>query len=539
MMLGFRKTLSTQLRILHFENNCEDAQLVRETLARDGVEAEVKCVDTERAYVAALAHEDFDVILADYTLPSGDGLAALALAHTKRPGVPFIFVSGSPGEEIAIECLKSGATDYVLKHRVERLAQAVRRALNELHVRDNDQLAKNAWQASEDRYRQLFECNPVPMWVYDRETLRFLAVNNAAIKHYGYSREQFMAMTVEDIRPRERTPLLKDLTGTLENSNESGLWRHVKQDGTIILVDVTSHLIDFEGRPANLVLANDVRAQQDSEEALRKINLRLEIALDQVKTKRSELTTMSQQLWQASKLATMGELAASIAHELNNPLATVALRTEALVEQMWHDESKRRALEIILKETDRMATLVNNLLLFSRRGQRQVSTVDLREEVTTSLEFLSYHLRNHRIQVSLDFEEDLPTVQADRQQLRQLFLNLATNANDAMPGGGQLRIRVGRSEDQTTDAVIVEFTDNGEGIAETDLESVWEPFFTTKPEGKGTGLGLAICRRVVDEHGGTIAITSRRDEGTTVTVVLPATAKGMAATAAQGLIFAD
>jgi signal transduction histidine kinase len=221
----------------------------------------------------------------------------------------------------------------------------------------------------------------------------------------------------------------------------------------------------------------------------------------------------------------MGELAASIAHELNNPLATIALRTEAVIGQLWQDENKRRALEVVLKEVDRMATLVNNLLQFSRRSHRQVSTVDLREEVTTSLDFLSYHLRNHKIEAVCDFAAELPTVQADRQQLRQVFLNLLTNACDAMPKGGKLDVRATPGFLENEEAVSIEFADTGEGISARNLEKIWEPFFTTKPEGKGTGLGLAICRRIVEEPGGTIEIESPEGAGTTVRMLFPATAK--------------
>ena len=236
---------------------------------------------------------------------------------------------------------------------------------------------------------------------------------------------------------------------------------------------------------------------------------------------------MTQQLWQASKLATMGELAASIAHELNNPLATVGLRTENLLMQMPADSDQRKPLEIIAQEVDRMATLVNNLLQFSRRGHRQVSTVDPREEIMNSIEFVRYHLRNRKIEVVSEFADSLPTIQADRQQLRQLFLNLLTNASDAMPQGGMLTLRAD-SNGADEAMVAIDFVDTGEGIAAENLERIWDPFFTTKPEGKGTGLGLGICRRIVEEHGGEIDIQSGAGRGTTVHIVLPATTKEVA-----------
>jgi PAS domain S-box-containing protein len=530
----------SSLRILHLEDDHLDAELVRETLAVDGLVAQVECVDTRAAYIAALEHQDFDLILADYTLPSFDGNSALKIATEKRPEIPFIFVSGSLGEEVAIESLKSGATDYVLKHRLQRLSHAVYRAIEERNERDRRKLASEALQASEARYRQLFESNPLPMWVYDRETLAFLAVNEAAINHYGYSLEQFLGMTIKDIRSPEDVPaLLAGIQKEARGLGAAGTWRHVKRDGTIIDVEITSHAIAFAERPAEIVLANDVTERKRSEDALRESNSELEKALAQVQAKQVEITTTTEQLWQASKLATMGELAASIAHELNNPLATIALRTEALVGQLWKDTDKRRALEIVLKEVDRMASLVNDLLLFSRRSHRQVSTVDLREEVITSFDFLSYHLRKHKVEVVFDFAPAVPTTQADRQQLRQLFLNLLTNACDATPEGGKLSIRVQPGELNAAPAVIVEFEDTGEGIAASDLDAIWDPFFTTKPEGKGTGLGLAICRRIVEEHGGVIGIESREGSGTTVGMIFPATANGMSESDAEKVIFIE
>ena len=267
----------------------------------------------------------------------------------------------------------------------------------------------------------------------------------------------------------------------------------------------------------------NARLYSDSVQAREELlasNQRLAQALSELQGKSDELAAMSQQLWQASKLATMGELAASIAHELNNPLATVGLRTEALLMQMPEDSDKRKPLEIIAQEVDRMARLVNNLLQFSRRSHRQVSTVDPREEIATSVEFVHYHLRSHNIEVVREFADVLPSIQADSQRLQQLFLNLLTNASDAMPRGGKLTVRAG-SSGLDNSAITIEFADSGDGITEANMEKIWEPFFTTKPEGKGTGLGLAICRRIVEEHGGTISIISQIGEGTTVTIILP------------------
>jgi signal transduction histidine kinase len=236
--------------------------------------------------------------------------------------------------------------------------------------------------------------------------------------------------------------------------------------------------------------------------------------------KNEELNAVTQQLWQAAKLATMGELASSIAHELNNPLATVSLRIESLTAQTSQDDARRRELEIIGHEVERMGNLVTNLLQFSHRSQKQVSTLNIREEIEKTIELIHYHLRQNNIQVVREFAPEVPEILADRQQLRQLFLNLFTNASDAMPKGGTLTIRVAAQTEENK--ILIEIADTGIGILPEILPKVMEPFYTTKPEGKGTGLGLAICRRIVQEHQGTLNVSSEGipGKGTKIRITL-------------------
>jgi signal transduction histidine kinase len=234
-----------------------------------------------------------------------------------------------------------------------------------------------------------------------------------------------------------------------------------------------------------------------------------------------EVKTMSQQLLQAEKLATMGELASSIAHELNNPLATVSLRVESLITQSTGDDPRLRELDIIGKEIERMSNLVSNLLQFSRRSQPQISTVNVSDEIEKTLELVHYHLRKQNIAVAREFKPEGPLIHADRQQMRQLFLNLFTNAGDAMPEGGTLTISVTNRPEEKE--ICIEIADTGVGIPPEILPKVLEAFYTTKPEGKGTGLGLAICKRIAQAHNGTLNITSEGGpgKGTRVCITLP------------------
>jgi PAS domain S-box-containing protein len=636
------------LNILHLEDDRLDGDLIRETLAAQGTVAEMQLVQTERAFRAALLGGGVDLVLSDYSLPDFNGPSALRIVREMDPELPFIFVSGTTGEEIAIESLKSGATDYILKDRLQRLGGSVQRALSEVEQRKMRRRQDEALCPSEARYKLLFDSNPLPTWVFSLETLAFLVVNEAAIQHYGYSREEFLEMTITELRPPEDLPKLNESREARQGLDQARMCRHLKKDGTRIQVETTSHGIEFFGQRAQLMLANDLternlaeKVRQSSElryrrlfesakdgilildadsgkivdvnpyliellgfskeqlagkelweigafkdiiasklafaelrqrgyiryenlplesreglvrqvefvsnsylagdsrviqcnirditrrklaeKDLRETNQRLEGALAELQAKTHELASMTQQLWQASKLATMGELAASVAHELNNPLATLALHAESLLGHLPADDSKRRAVQVIEQEVERMATLVSNLLLFSRRSHPQTSTLDLIEELNNSLEFINYHLRSNQIAVVTDFASDLPSVHADRQQLRQVFLNLLTNGSDAMPEGGTLTVSARRQFlESGAAAAMIEFTDTGIGINPEDVPKLWEPFFTTKPEGRGTGLGLPICRRTVEEHQGTIDIESHPGKGTTVRIILPA-----------------
>jgi signal transduction histidine kinase len=224
---------------------------------------------------------------------------------------------------------------------------------------------------------------------------------------------------------------------------------------------------------------------------------------------------------QAARLAAVGELAASVAHELNNALATVTLRMEGLLARTPVDDPRRHAVEVVDEEVERMAALVSNLLEFARAGRGQVSTVAVCEEVARTVDLTAHHLARSGVLATTDFAPGVPVIQADRQQLRQVLLNLFTNAADAMPGGGRLAVRVGGADlPGGRSGVVIEVADTGVGIPPDVLPRVTDPFFTTKESG-GTGLGLSISKRIVEDHGGGLAIVSRPGVGTTVRVTLP------------------
>jgi PAS domain S-box-containing protein len=355
-----------------------------------------------------------------------------------------------------------------------------------------------------------------------------LLVNSQTEKAFGYAREELIGQFVEILVPeryRDRHRLYRQEFFAAPQTRPMGVGRDLhglRKDGVEFPVEIGLNPIWTSEGLLVLSTVVDISHRKRAEQEIRESNQRLAKAVTELQSKNEEVRAMTQQLWQAAKLASVGELAASIAHELNNPLATISLRLESILRKTPADDPRRRAMEIVEQETKRMGDLVANLLQFSRRGEEKISTVDIREELSRAVELIQHFLRAHQVTVVPELAEDTPTVFADRQKLRQVFLNLLTNAGDAMHHGGTLTLRCAASTLANGEpAVGIEFIDTGVGIPPDHLEKVQEPFFTTKEEGKGTGLGLAICRRVVHEHRGTLEIESALGRGTTVRLTLP------------------
>jgi PAS domain S-box-containing protein len=382
----------------------------------------------------------------------------------------------------------------------------------------------DARRASDARLRAIMD-TAVDAFITINEAGIVESFNPAAERLFGFAAAEVIGRNVNVLMPppyeQEHDGYIRRYLDTGER-RIIGIGREVvgrRKDGSTFPIDlaVGEALIDDKRFFTGVV--RDIGERKRGEEALRESNRRLEQALTELHTKGAEVELMSQQLWQAAKLATVGELAAGIAHELNNPLATVSLRVESMLARLPADHPDRSALEVVEGEVERMGNLVANVLEFSRRRRREVSTLVVAEEVGRTLELIQYQFRKRGIEVRREIASDVRPVLADRQQLRQLFLNLLTNALDAMPEGGILTVRV---LPEQPGFVLVEITDSGTGIEPLHLARVTEPFFTTKDEGKGTGLGLAICKRIVQEHGGTLALESDVGRGTTVRIVLPA-----------------
>jgi PAS domain S-box-containing protein len=364
--------------------------------------------------------------------------------------------------------------------------------------------AEEELRRSEQRYRLLFDSNPQPMWVFDLETLRFLEVNEAAVRHYGYSREDFLSMTIKDIRPAEDVPAFFDyILQRATQHEEAGVWRHRKKDGTIIEVEITAHGLTFNDRPAQIVLANDVTERRSLEEQLR----------------------------QAQKMEAVGRLAGGIAHDFNNLLTAITGYSDLTLRQLPEESALRRSVEEIKKAGERAAGLTRQLLAFSRKQVLQPVVLDL-NEVVRETEKMLRRLIGEDVELRAALEPGLGSVRADPGQVEQVLMNLAVNARDAMPRGGKLTIGTenvyldeGYADYHVSVApgryVMLAVSDTGTGMDDGTLSRIFEPFFTTKDQGKGTGLGLSTVYGIVKQSGGYIWVYSEVGQGTTFKIYLP------------------
>src|SRR6266700_3752097 len=270
------------IKILLLEGNPADADLCIRKLKRAEITVDIDLAHGSQEFLEYVRAQSYDIVLTDYRLPRWSGLDALHALRSLGRDTPVILVTGTLGDELAIECIKAGVSDYVLKENLERLPVAVRRALEEQRLREARDKAEKELAESEKQYRLLFDANPHPMWVFDSGNLRFLTVNHAAIRHYGYSLEEFLSMTVKDIRPVEDLDrFLKSVDPEVDTGKSySELWRHGKKDGTIIDVEISSQPITFGHAPAQLVLAHDVTARRRVEAEVRESREQLQLLLD-------------------------------------------------------------------------------------------------------------------------------------------------------------------------------------------------------------------------------------------------------------------
>jgi two-component system NtrC family sensor kinase len=357
-----------------------------------------------------------------------------------------------------------------------------------------------------------------------------ITMANDACQHLlGYTREELLGKPLESIfaqgaaSPLARGSEFWDLC--CSKGSASGLETALKtKTGEQIPVSLNASLIrDRAGDLSAVVLvATDLRElRRLLLEARAAAASEREQAAERAKAYR-ELKALQARLIQSEKMSSLGRMAASVAHEINNPLGGIVVFSCLLLEQTSQDFPGRRKLETIVREASRCRDIVRSLLDFARPGESGRQQADLNSIAQAALEVLKGQALFQGLEVDLQLQAGPLEIRCNASQLQQAFTNLLVNAAEAISGSGRITIRSWR--DSPTRRAAVSFTDSGCGIPPESLGQIFEPFFTTKQEGHGTGLGLAIVYGIVERHGGTIKVDSRPGQGTTFTVWLPETA---------------
>ncbi len=489
------------LRILHLEDSAADAELVRGLLGEEGISCSVTCVKTKQDYEAELVRGAFDLILSDYSLPRFDGLTALAMARERHPEKPVIVVSGTLGEEAAVESLKRGATDYVLKHQLGRLPSSVRRAITEAKEFALRRLAEEKIHEQ----AALLDLAQDAILVRDFQD-RVLYWNKSAERLYGWTAAEAVGRNAAELLYEgESLALKRALEQVLERGQWAGELEQVTRDGKHISIQSRWTLVrDQAGNPkSKLILNTDV-------------------------TERKKLEA---QFLRAQRFETIGALAGGIAHDLGNMLTPILIGTEALTKEI-SGNSAHKMLQTMHTSARHGLDMIKQILAFARGVGGEPAVLDVRL-LLVEMQQLAHETFPRSIQTEVHSDSKLYPVVGNPTQLRQVLLNLCVNARDAMASGGSLRMEASNAElnNKTTPLqpepvsgphIMIVVSDTGHGIAPHVLQKIFEPFFTTKEPGKGTGLGLSTVQGIVKSHGGFLDVRSDLGKGTTFTVFLPA-----------------
>src|SRR2546421_1798985 len=446
--------------------------------------------------ISILGSAEFDCVFLDYQLPGMDGLQVLRAVREKGVKTPVIILTAKGDEELAVEMMKAGASDYVPKSHMtaERLSHSLRQVVR------ISQAEKRAAEAAQ-RYRLLFEDAPYGVLIVDPQDQSIVEFNSAILQQLGYSREELSRMRICEVE-----------VGVSEAEIQAHMEQNISRDRD-----------EFETRFRTK--SGEVR---DILLVVRPLRLTGKVYLHGILQDITERNRLKEQLVQSQKMEAIGRLAGGIAHDFNNLLAIISGYAESLTRRLG-DENLRAHASEIQSAAERGGALTRQLLAFGRRQVLKPEILNLNSCITGMNEILR-RLLSRETYIVFKTDPNLADIEADRGQMEQVILNLALNARDAMVGGGTLTIGTAMRTLDATEAsirgvaegeyVILSVADTGRGIEPQVLPHIFEPFFTTK-EGKGTGLGLSIVYGIVKQAGGNVLVESEVGEGARFDVYLP------------------
>ena len=478
------------LKILMLEDNPLDVELVDARLRLAGFQFEAWKATCRSEFEDSFASRDYDLILADYSLPDFDGSAALDIVREQDKFVPFIFVSGALGEDLAVDSLHRGATDYVLKQRLDRLIPAVTRALNEYSERLSRIEAEALLRESELRFQHVTNALPALVWIADASGK--LVYRNTSWSDYFGGSDQNSWCDIPLLHLDDVSHVTRQWNDALSSGASLDLECRFRRASDSLfrwhLVRIAP-LQSGASAPIWVGTCTDLQAQKEREELLRI----------------------------SEKMVVIGRMAGVIAHEINNPLESLTNILFLLRECDTRIEPGRSLVDEADEQLYRISSITKQTLSFYR-DKAALGDIDCEHLVKETLLMFRAKLKQQSISTSVQIESSIH-FQARTGEIRQVLVNLISNAIDAMRKGGQLIIRARVPDRHDERRLILEIEDTGDGIPEELRDRLFEPFVSTKGT-LGTGLGLWVSRNIIERHQGAISLNTQNGR-TIATVVLP------------------
>lgn len=558
--------LAEVLRVLLVEDSEDDAVLLVRYLKRGGQEVSYERVDTREAMQAALDGAQWDIVISDYNMPLFSAPAALSLLQESSLDLPFIIVSGAIGEEVAVNAMKAGAHDYIMKDNLARLIPAVERELREAERRRQRRQAQEALRVSEETNKKLFEQHAILARI-GRIISSSLDINEVYERFAAEVRKlvSFSRITIADIDLRVGTATTAYSMGVEIRPSDKGF--QVFLTGTAIediVLSRSSRVFDLSDVNRLQTVCPDLEQCYNAgtrsflvTPLLSKDEIIGALVLESVNPNcytdqdvsmaegvaaqiagaiansrlYADRESLQEQLLQSQKMEAVGKLAGGIAHDFNNLLTPIMGYTQMAINNESLQDRVREHLQKVHVAADRASRLVRQLLVFSRQEIIEPIEINL-NQLIQEVEEIIHRLIGEDVELVIRAASDLGLVKTDPTQIEQILVNLTVNACDAMPEGGKFSIKTDNvhiGPDQVRqysglvagEYIMLTVGDTGVGMSEEVKARIFEPFFTTKGVGKGTGLGLSTCYGIVSRHGGCITVDSAPGQGTTFRIYLP------------------
>lgn len=486
----------------------DDVALMRDTikiaLERMNENLQIDIAPSASAALQLLEKNGYDVLMTDILMPEMDGLELLEKAKVIDENLQTIIITGHEDIDNAIKAMKLGAAFYVKKPL----------AMNGLH-----EFVLKAWEKkileekandSERRLKLALEVTSDGIWELDLENFS-LQLNSNAAHMLGYETKEL---------PTNLTDILNNTHANDLIFAKEALKNYLQGQSEMLQLELK--LREKSGNYKWVLVRGKIVGTDKHNKPLKMIGTTVDIS-ERMREK-EEKRALEEKMLEQSKLATLGEMATGIVHEMRQPITFLQLMVSSLLEELRSgDFDSERASEMFLKADkllERMAKLSERLKTFARREDMGFDCVDIKEVINNALLLMEKQLKSNQIRLDFDYQANLPYAYGNENQLEQVFINLFQNAIDALETSTHERIiKISAfAEDKN---VRIVFKDNGSGMSQEVIDKMLEPFFSTKPAGKGTGLGMSIVNRIINKHNGNLECSSSSGEGTTLRITIP------------------